>query len=314
VDLSNSFVDDLPCDRPFLLTGWKPNRQDREAVHRAVLEGRLRCLLRGVYIAPTVVLTEQIRCAAVALVLPRGAAIARRTAAWLHGIDARMPGEHHDPVLMECVVPRHVVPVRRPGLRCYATPLAENDLELRGEIRCTTPLRTALDLLRWLPPHMALGAADAFAHQGLVTAEQLLRATERFPGDRGIAQARRLAACVEPLTESFGESWLRLRLLDAGFPVPTAQVPIADDSGRVIYRLDLGWPDRRLGLEYDGAQFHSTEAQLLHDRVRRERLARHHGWSVIGLSMGDVLGSSMHLEYGVGELLGMGPTVSRRRW
>ncbi len=49
-----------------------------------------------------------------------------------------------------------------------------------------------------------------------------------------------------------GESWLRLRIVDAGFPRPVVQIEVLDADGRCVYRLDLGWPDRRLAVEYDG--------------------------------------------------------------
>ena len=103
---------------------------------------------------------------------------------------------------------------------------------------------------------------------------------ERFAGHRGAAQARELIGYGEPLTESFGESWLRLRILDAGFPRPCAQVPILDASGRQVYRLDLGDPARRVGFEYDGEEFHSTAAQQRADGERRDRLHREFGWQV----------------------------------
>ena len=187
-----------------------------------------------------------------AIVLPEGAAVSRRTAAWLHGVDARMPGEHHLPVRLECTVPTGVEPVSRLGMKCYAAPLDDSDVTEVCGAPCTTPRRTALDLLRWLPPHMGLGAADALAHLGLVTTDELRQEVERWPGMPGIAKARSLAGLVEPLTESFGESWLRLRVVDAGFPVPRAQIELCDAEGYVRFRLDMGWDEVRIALEYAG--------------------------------------------------------------
>jgi hypothetical protein len=123
-----------------------------------------------------------------------------------------------------------------------------------------------------------------------------------------------LAVIVEPLAESPGESWLRLRLHDAGFPRPTAQISLRDSRGREVYRLDLGWPDRRLAIEYDGLEFHGSPEQQVHDRRRRAEVAAEFSWTAIGVSMAEVLGRSMQLEYGVGELLGLAPEIARRRW
>lgn len=292
----------------------RPSAAERRGVQDAVRRGELVQPLRGVFVGRDVELTTERRAQAVALVLPAGAAIARRTAAWLFGVDARAPGEHTVPVPMECVVPSGTEPLSRRGLHCYATPLTSGDVQEVGGVPVTTPLRTAVDLLRWLPPHLGLGAADALAHRGLLSVSQLVTEVERFSGGRGIAQARRLAEIVEPLTESFGESWLRLRLHDAGFPRPRAQISLRDSRGREVYRLDLGWPERRLAVEYDGLEFHGSPEQQDRDRWRRAAIATAFGWTAIGVSMAEVLGRSMTLENGVGELLGITPEVARRRW
>jgi hypothetical protein len=283
-------------------------------VTRAVRNGDVHQLFRGVFASSALELTVESRSAAVALVLPPGGAIARRTAAWLHGIDARSPGEQQVPLLLECVVPRGSEPVARAGVRCYATPLAAEDLTEIGGVPCTTPVRTCVDLLRWMPPHMGLGSADALAHRGLVTRDELLQAIGRFPGGRGVAKARRLAGFLEPLSESFGESWTRLRFIDAGFPVPTAQIPVCHDTGRLVYRLDLGWPERRVAAEYDGLEYHSSAEQRRHDDTRRQRLLTDFAWTAIPVTKGDVLGTSMRLERAFGDMLRLQPAIARRLW
>src|SRR4051794_29736828 len=144
-------------DRPFRLPPVQPNRSERQAVTSAVLSGELRQLFRGVFVPAGLELTVDVRCAAVALVLPERAAIARRTAAWLFGVDGRRPGEQGAPVVLECVVASGTEPMSRPGVRCYAAPLDAADMGEVGGMPCTTPLRTCLDLLRWMPPHMGLG-------------------------------------------------------------------------------------------------------------------------------------------------------------
>lgn len=182
-----------------------------------------------------------------------------------------------------------------------------------GGVPFTTPTRTAADLLRWLRPHMGLACADVFAARGLVQTEAVLAMLSRWPGGRFVKQARRLAEFIEPLTESYGESWLRLRILDAGFPRPTAQIPIMDEQGRLVYRLDLGWPERKIGIEYDGEEFHSSAAAMAADAIRRESLARRFGWNVVGVGR-EVLGQDLSLEKGIGELLGLEPQILRRSW
>jgi very-short-patch-repair endonuclease len=154
---------------------------------------------------------------------------------------------------------------------------------------------------------------DDFCHRGLTTVPQLSACAERFAGGRNIAIARRLIRWAEPLTESPGESWLRLRILDAGFPRPDAQVRILDASGRLVYRLDLGYRELRLGLEYDGQEFHDSAEDREHDARRRQRLDREFGWETHGFGRGDVLGRVPTVELVVGGLLGLEPRLPRRR-
>jgi hypothetical protein len=171
-----------------------------------------------------------------------------------------------------------------------------------------------VDLLRWLPPHEGLALVDAMAARGVVTATALPAAVERFAGAPHVAQARYLAAIVEPLTESPGESWLRLRLVDAGFPRPEAQIAVPDAGTPGHYRLDLGWRRWRLAVEYDGEEFHDSPEQRQRDERRRSDLDRRFGWTALGVGKGDVLSRSMLLEHTVGGLLGIEPKISRRRW
>ena len=81
-----------------------------------------------------------------------------------------------------------------------------------------------------------------------------------------------------------------------------------------VYRLDMGWRSRRIGLEYDGEEFHSSQAAREHDEARREELRRRFGWTVIGVGRGEVLGRGLALEHAVGGLLGKEPTIRVRRW
>jgi hypothetical protein len=286
----------------------------RSDLHRLLRQECVASVFRGLYQVGAGPVDLASRASVVEALLPPGAAVARRTAAWLFGVDPRSPGERDAPMDVECVVPRGRVPLRRPSLRCYQADVAAADVVRVGGVTCTGPARTSSDLLRWLSPPMGLACADALSAMGLITAEAVLEDLSHRPGQRFVSQARRLATWIEPLTESFGETWLRLRILDAGFPRPTAQICVYDDRGRLVYRLDLGWPDLMVAIEYDGEEFHSGLAADRADEYRRRRLAKEFGWQVIGVGRGDVLGQGLQLERGVGELLGCEPQIGRRRW
>lgn len=203
---------------------------------------------------------------------------------------------------------------RRRGLVPHEAALDERDVELVQGVLVTTAERTALDLARYLQPHMGLAVLDAMAGRGLVHPDDLADRLVQWRGERFVARARRLVDLCEPLTESYGESWLRLRVVDAGFPRPEPQIWIQDEHGRPLYRLDMGWRQRRLAVEHDGEDFHSSPDERERDRHRRADLARRFGWVVVGVGRAEVLGRSLALERGLGELLGMAPQISRRLW
>jgi hypothetical protein len=302
------------CDleAPFTRAQFVACGGSRRTLDHWLDDGLIRPVFHGVYVPTSLADTLDLRARAVALILPPGAAVSRSTAAWLYGVDVRSPGSHTSAPPVECTVALDRTPVRRSGLRCFSAPLSGDVVEVGG-LPCTTAARTAADLLRWQPPFMGLGALDAMTHRGVVTVDEVAAALEPLTGQRYVAQARQLLAWCEPLTESFGESWLRLRILEAGFPRPQAQLWVCDQDGVTIGRLDLGYRDRRVGIEYDGEQFHSSDADRRHDEGRRDEFASL-GWSVIGVGRGDVLGTSPRLELGVGELLSLTPRLPRRPW
>lgn len=280
-----------------------------------VKEGVLVQPFRGVFVAATQIDVPEVRAAALGLVLPPGAAVAREMAAWLWGIDARPPGRHAQPPILECVVDAGTsTPPRLDGVRAYAASLPDGDVVQHLGVPVTSAERTVLDLARYLPEYMGLAVADAFTHAKLADLERLRVRIEEWRGGRWVDRARRVLSLCEPLTESFGESWVRLRVVDAGFPRPTPQIWIYDWAGTGVYRLDMGWEEHKVALEYDGEEHHSNEDDVAHDAARREDLARRFGWSTYGVGKGLVLGPSLQLELAIGELLSMEPLIRRRRW
>jgi hypothetical protein len=286
-----------------------------ERLRQLLRAGLVRHVLHDVYADARAPDDLAFRARALRLKLPDGAVLSRLTAAWLFGVELTMLSPPDGPMPVECTVPRGREPISRGGVRSYTAPLdGDGDLVLVAGLPCTSPVRTAVDLLRWLPPHEGLAIVDAMAARGVIQALDLPPAVERFAAAPGVAQARYLAAIVEPLTESPGESWLRLRLVDAGFPRPEAQIAVPDADRPWHYRLDMGWRRRRLAVEYDGEEFHDAPHQRLHDERRREDLRQRFGWTVLGVGKGEVLGPSMLLEWTVGGLLGIDPCITRRRW
>jgi very-short-patch-repair endonuclease len=67
------------------------------------------------------------------------------------------------------------------------------------------------------------------------------------------------------------------------------------------YRLDMGWRHWRLGLEYDGEEFHGEEFEA-HDKARRAWI-RGRGWTVQAFRKEHVFTASHAFEDAVSSLV-----------
>ena len=285
-------------------------------VDRHLAAGLLCEPVSGVYADPRSVDDDAVRLRVLALALPEGAVVTRSAVAWVHGFDPRAPHQRASPLPLECVAdPRSGLMVpRRRGLVTHLDRLPTSDTAVVDGIPVTTVERTALDVARFLPPHMGLAVVDAMAHAELIDPVALLPRYEEWPErQRWMARGKETLDLCEPKTESYGESWTRRRIVDAGFPRPEPQIWVPEERPGA-HRLDMGWRELRRAVEYDGEEDHSEEDDQDHDEDRRERLRRDHGWTVWAVRKGDVLGWDMKIERAVGELLGVEPKIRRRSW
>lgn len=263
--------------------GWS-----QKQIHRAVADGGLRRVLRGVYVDATVPDSTDLRAAAAALVLPRRMAAIDRSASWLLGVDHWDPTDLDVPPLLEMAA-REGTRTRRAGIHGSRRTLRDEDvMVIDPGVFVTTPQRTAADLACQRGRLAAAAVLDQFArHHGVTTAD-LRRLLPRFAGRRGVTQLRELAQDVCPLAESPGESWLRRLILDEQLPRPTPQHVVRLEDGE--YRLDLAYPHLKIAVEYDGEEHHTTLADRVADQRRRDALRRA-GWIVIVVRKQDLSGA-----------------------
>lgn len=277
-----------PCERLAALDASRPfsSAMAREAglgyqdLHRLTAAGRLRRLVAGAYVLSSTPDSLELRCAALALVVPPGCFVCDRTAAWLHvGARALAPNEHHAVPRVSCFRPPDAGRLRNGLVSSGEREIVPADLMEIGGILVTTPLRTALDLGRLeSTPDLRLHGMDSMLAVGAFGPDELLAAVPRFKRRRGVVLLRVLAPLADGGSESFGESALRLRAHHAGLPRLQTQVPVTHEG--VELRIDLGLPEVLFGAEYDGVEAHSTEEQIAHDDWRRKVLRDRHRWMV----------------------------------
>jgi len=250
--------------------------------------------MRDVYYRAGVVDDLALRIACLKLVVPDSVVVTDRSAAWLWGATmALAPNDHLTAPRVSVFCP--------PGHRLRNGLAASGERMLRPEdvrevdgLRVTSPLRTAADLGRLLHRDQAFAAMDALAALGDFVVPELVAATPRFKGYRGVIQLRELAPMVDPRSQSQAESILRLRWIDRGIPTPELQWSVpALGGGR--YYLDLALPGPRFGAEYDGEEFHG-EGQRSHDEVRRTWLRGPEDWIIVVIRRSNLFGQNADVD------------------
>jgi hypothetical protein len=150
----------------------------------------------------------------------------------------------------------------------------------------TTPGWTAVEVARSLRRPRALATLDAALRSGTCNRQDLHMAAVEQHGRRGIVAVRELIPLADGAAESPMESEARLVMHDNGLPAPELQFEIVDLDG-VTWRVDFAWPETKLAVEYEGFDYHSSPADLRHDRRKRNALSQV-GWHVLGIVADDV--------------------------
>lgn len=230
--------------------------------------GRCRRIYPDVYLPDDQPATLRDRIEGAWLWSRRRGIIAGLAASALHG--ARWVD---DDVIIEMLLPNGRPPS---GVIARNEAVADDELTFVGRIPVTTPARTAFDLARHLPRGQALARMDALMRATPFNPERVLKLAERYPGARGLLQLREVLPLVDGGAASLKESSLRLLLMDAGFPVPTTQIPVHLNY-HLFAMLDMGWEEYRVAAEYDGDQ-HRTDRREYVRGERRQRTLPQLGW------------------------------------
>jgi REase_MTES_1575 len=251
----------------------------------ALASGRLTCrdlkrgytkLYRNVYAPNGVALDATDRAVAAWLWSGRSAIVAGSSAAALLGARWIPPSE-----------PASLVrPLRRaapPGIVVHTDTLADDEICGVDGIRCTTPARTAYDIARREPLETAVIRIDALLQATDLEVDEVAAIGERYPGARGIRPLRSALALVDAGAESPQETKTRLLLVRAGLPAPQTQIEVRNKWGWVDARIDMGWPEWLVGVEYDGEHHWTNPDQYSRDIERLELLASQ-GWIIVRVS------------------------------
>jgi hypothetical protein len=252
----------------------------RQAVRNGALTNyrlhtRYRALYQDVYVAETLTMTAAVRAKAAWLWADGHCVLSGISAAAVLGtkwLDGNRPAElvrtdRHSP----------------PGILVHSYDLATDDVCIVRGMRVTTPARTGFDIGRTHPQDCAVPIIDALmAATGLKPAD-LIALADAHPRFRGVRQLRATAELCDGGAESPQESRVRLLLVTAGLPAPETQIEFRDEYGHPFIRVDLGWREWKVAVEYDGVQHWSDSRQRSWD-IDRIAILEAMGWAVIRVS------------------------------
>lgn len=238
--------------------------------------GRWRVVRPGVYVVVGTPPSWEQQVLAAVLASGSTAVASHGTAARLLGLDVGAI----DAIELTTSRPRQVRLDGVVGHRSFH--LFDCDHTRRAGIPCTTVARTVVDLSNRVDEPSLGKALDGAQRRRQVRLGEVHRCVGRLgpaPG-RSPKKIERVLARRWPGYDP-GDSDLETRVLRlivaAGLPLPRQQYRVQVQGRR--FRLDLAYPDRLIGIELDGWEFHKTRSAFDDDRVRDD-LLRLAGWTI----------------------------------
>jgi len=232
---------------------------------------------RGVYRLGGAPITWQQRMLAACLGAPPGALTSHLSAGALANLDVVAPPSTH-------VTVDRGRSVRTPGVVVHQDALSDADRTTFQGVPTISVGRTLVDCAGVVGPRRLQRLVDSALHRrvlGIGAARLLRRDLEIAPGRPSVAALRSaLDVWIGPIAPGGPpEARLRRQVAQWGFPMPQRQVLIVDERGDAIARADLGWADRRIGIEYDSAEFHGPERWAADEA--RHRAVERLGWRLL---------------------------------
>lgn len=176
------------------------------------------------------------------------------------------------------------------GVKTRDELLLDGETQQCGGLCVTTPERTAFDLARRGTIRQAVAKLDALAAATDFKVGDVHDLAAEHRHTRGLRQLQTTLDLVDGGAQSPKETWLRLLLIQAGFPRPRTQIPVLGPDG-CNYFLDMGFEDIMLAVEYDGDQHRTSRPQYVWDATRLEYL--------IGMGWTHIRVLSEHRDYDV---------------
>lgn len=181
------------------------------------------------------------------------------------------------------------------GVRQHYGLTTVNDLTLRNGLLVGSATRLALEAISLVDTEPAIAVIDALIHEGSTTPQLLRWRSETMRHWSHTLRMDYVIRLVDGRSESVGESRSRYLCFTQGLPAPVPQYEVVV-AGRVIARLDLAWPDRKVWVEFDGMEKYvvhlrdgeSTADAVLREKRREDQIRLATGWRCLRITWADL--------------------------
>lgn len=269
-------------------------------IARRLQDGTWHQMHSSVYRVAGAPLSERAILLGACLAWGHGAVVSHRAAARLW----QFVGFRSSPELVELTVPRKRVR-KVPGHVIHRPrSLPDHDVTRLDGVPITAPARTLLDVAAFTPIEAMQEALDDALRRKLVTIPWLtwLVHQSAASGRAGISSMRTLLGLPGAgVPESVFERRLLRAVVNAGLPAPIPQYEVRAE-GRLVARVDLAYPARRLAIEAAGFRWHSLRSDVERDAQRQSALAAL-GWRVIRITWSQLHDRPDHVTHVIREAL-----------
>ena len=169
------------------------------------------------------------------------------------------------------------------GIVLHNDTLSSDEIAICRGVPVTTPARTGFDVGRRYGRTLAVIRVDALMQAADLKLTDIDILIDRHRGARGIVQLREVIKLADGGAESPQETRTRLVLTDAGLRPQRSQIDVFNRYGDHVRRIDMGWTEWKVGVEYDGEQHWTNPVIRARDIDQQAELAAL-GWRIIRVS------------------------------
>ena len=235
-----------------------------------------------------------LRAAAAVAAIPGAVALFGPTAALLHGIPVDRQCLHTlelvRPVGRDSRALRRRVSARDrlPAAVVHILAISEDEIIGRQGLPTVGPELAAWSSARVSEPDWGVVSIDSVAWQSQETLDRMQGFGERWSRLKGAGTARAALSLARTGAQSPLESLSRVRLVRAGLPEPSLQVPLYDGDGLIGY-VDMLFEGLGVVGEADGRGKYASRNDLVKEKVREDRI-RAEGFGVVRWNWKDAQG------------------------